>query len=38
MYESASADEDTGPAKEADDAEDDIVDAEFEDVTDEEKA
>jgi molecular chaperone DnaK len=38
MYESASAEADSGPAKEADDAEDDIVDAEFEDVEDEEKA
>jgi len=35
MYENASADEDTGPASQADDAEDeDIVDAEFEDVED----
>jgi len=35
MYENASAEEDAGPAKQADDAEDeDIVDAEFEDVED----
>ena len=39
MYENASADEDAGPAKQADDAEDeDIVDAEFEDVDEDDKA
>jgi len=35
MYENAATEEDAGPAKQADDAEDeDIVDAEFEDVED----
>jgi len=39
MYENAAAEEDTGPAKQADDAEDeDIVDAEFEDVDEDDKA
>jgi len=39
MYENAAAEEDAGPAKQADDAEDeDIVDAEFEDVDEDDKA